>query len=243
MPIKGSCHCKATQFEVSEAPASVTRCTCSFCSKRGALWAYYTPRDFRLTTARDRVSTYQWGSYTIQHHYCAICGCGTYTETPDWSTGVADFGNPILLGGNLSVLSTEIFYSVVGAQLDQGRAATLGFVLLALALGAFVLQRKLLGRKSYTAVTGKGDSGLPMPLPTSIRRLCYAIAVPWLVLTIVIYAMALVGGFAETWGRDYSFTLRHYIKAFGIEWTPNGVLWAGAAWVCLLWIAPRLKPN
>src|SRR5262249_45128110 len=48
VPIKGSCHCGNTQFEVSEAPASVTRCTCSLCSKRGALWAYYTPAQFRL---------------------------------------------------------------------------------------------------------------------------------------------------------------------------------------------------
>ena len=43
---------------------------------------------------------------------------------------IADFGNPILLGGNFGVLSTEIFFSVVGAQLDQGRAATLGILLL-----------------------------------------------------------------------------------------------------------------
>lgn len=94
MSIKGSCHCKATQFEVSEAPASVTHCTCSFCSKRGALHAYYRPNQFKLTTARDRVSTYQWRSYNCQHHHCAICGCATYTETPDFSSGVADFDNP-----------------------------------------------------------------------------------------------------------------------------------------------------
>ena len=50
MPIKGSCHCGNTQFEVSEAPAGVTRCTCSLCSKRGALWAYYKPAQFRLTS-------------------------------------------------------------------------------------------------------------------------------------------------------------------------------------------------
>ena len=42
------------------------------------------------------------------------------------SRSIADFGNPIVLGGNFDVLSTEIFFSVVGAQLDQGRAATLG---------------------------------------------------------------------------------------------------------------------
>ena len=38
MTVKGSCHCGATQFEVPTAPESVTRCTCSFCTKRGALW-------------------------------------------------------------------------------------------------------------------------------------------------------------------------------------------------------------
>jgi iron(III) transport system permease protein len=146
---------------------------------------------------------------------------------------IADFGNPILLGGNFSVLSTEIFYSVVGAQLDPGRAATLGIVLLAIALAAFVLQRRLLAGKVYTALTGKGDSGLPARLPDSVRRICYAVALPWLALTLVIYAMALLGGFAETWGRDYSLTLRHYAKAFGVEWSAHGILWTGAAWSSL----------
>jgi hypothetical protein len=91
MTVKGSCHCKATQFEVSEVPTQVTRCTCSFCAKRGVLWAYYAPAQFTLTTARDRVSTYQWRSYTVQHHHCAICGCGTYTESPTWTDRKPDF--------------------------------------------------------------------------------------------------------------------------------------------------------
>ena len=143
---------------------------------------------------------------------------------------IADFGNPILLGGNFGVLSTEIFFSVVGAQLDQGRAATLGILLLVFAFGAFFLQRAVLGRKVYTSLAGKGDSGLPTQLPDGVRRVCYGVALPWALLTVVIYATALAGGFVETWGRDYSLTLRHYTKAFGIEWTEHGILWAGAAW-------------
>jgi iron(III) transport system permease protein len=143
---------------------------------------------------------------------------------------IADFGNPILLGGNFGVLSTEIFFSVVGAQLDQGRAATLGLVLLAFALGAFLLQRRALGRKVYVAVSGKGDSGVPLPLPASVRRLCHGLVLPWVCLTMVIYGMALAGGFVETWGRDYTLTLKHYVKAFGVEWGPRGLLWTGAAW-------------
>ena len=73
---------------------------------------------------------------------------------------IADFGNPILLGGNFGVLSTEIFFSVVGAQLDQGRAATLGILLLLFALAAFFAPAcACSARKVYTSLAGKGDAG------------------------------------------------------------------------------------
>ena len=94
MPLKARCHCGATQFEIDSAPVEVSSCNCSFCAKRGGLWAYYKPAQFRLTTARDRVSTYQWGHYMGHHHHCAICGCGTYSEFPSFDTGEPDFDDP-----------------------------------------------------------------------------------------------------------------------------------------------------
>jgi iron(III) transport system permease protein len=153
---------------------------------------------------------------------------------------IADFGNPILLGGNFGVLSTEVFFSVVGAQLDQGRAATLGLVLLVFALAAFGLQRRLVGRRVYTVVSGKGDAGLPTLLPDNLRRACYAVAFPWMALTLALYAIALAGGFVETWGRNYTPTLRHYASAFGVEWGAHGLLWTGTAWTSF-WTTVRLS--
>src|ERR1700751_94978 len=83
--MKRSCHCGATQFTVPRHPETVTRCTCSFCTKRGVLWAYLDSEDdFVLMTARGRASTYQWGKYLIEHHHCAICGCGTGSRSPPW---------------------------------------------------------------------------------------------------------------------------------------------------------------
>jgi hypothetical protein len=76
---------------VSKAPADVTRCTCSFCSKSGSLWAYNTPEQFRLTSPGENIATYRWGSKTVKHHFCANCGCTTFSEAPDWSTGKSDF--------------------------------------------------------------------------------------------------------------------------------------------------------
>ena len=108
MPLTGSCHCRATQFEVAHAPTELTDCNCSFCAKRGALHAYYLVSEFRLITARDRVATYQWGTFVGRHHHCAICGCPTYSEFPDFSTGKPDFDNP-RVGVNARLFDPDAF--------------------------------------------------------------------------------------------------------------------------------------
>lgn len=89
MSLKGSCHCGGTKFEVAEAPANVTRCTCSICSKKGSLWAYYKPEDVRFDPAPAAETTYRWSSRMVGFHHCPTCGCSTWNETFDWSTGEA----------------------------------------------------------------------------------------------------------------------------------------------------------
>ncbi|WP_319239624.1 iron ABC transporter permease [uncultured Propionivibrio sp.] len=143
---------------------------------------------------------------------------------------IADFGNPIVVGGQYSVLSTDIFFAIVGAQFDQGRAAALAWVLTLFALGVFALQRGLLGRQNYTTVSGKGDAGIPMRLPDGVRRTLNGVVYPWLAFTLVVYLFAFIGGFVRTWGRDYTFTLAHFQTAFGLEWGDFGLVWSGTAW-------------
>jgi iron(III) transport system permease protein len=143
---------------------------------------------------------------------------------------MADFGNPLVLGGNYDVLSTEIFFAIVGAQNDQGRAAVLAIVLLGFTLSAFYAQRRWLGRKSYATMTGKGDSGIPVVLPRRLHWLVFGTALPWALLTAIVYLMIMFGGFVEIWGRDHSFTLRHYTEAFSVTAGADGLLWTGAAW-------------
>ena len=143
---------------------------------------------------------------------------------------IADFGNPIVVGGQYSVLSTEIFFAIVGAQLDQGLAAGLALILTVFALTVFYVQRRLLGRTSFTTVSGKGDSGLPMPLPGLVSRICHGVALPWLAFTLVVYLFAFAGGLVQTWGRDYSFTLDHFRTTFALQIGEQGLVWAGTAW-------------
>jgi iron(III) transport system permease protein len=143
---------------------------------------------------------------------------------------LADFGNPLVLGGNYEVLSTKIFFAVVGAQQDQGRAAVLSIILLAFTLGAFWLQHAWLGKKVYTTVTGKGDAGIPLPLPRRVALASYFTAIPWALFTVVVYAIIVVGAFVRSMGRDYTPTFDHFLTAFRVEQADSGLYFSGSAW-------------
>jgi len=143
---------------------------------------------------------------------------------------LADFGNPLVLGGNFEVLSTKIFFAVVGAAHDQSRAAVLSIILLGFTLAAFAIQYLWIGKRTYTTVTGKGDAGVPLSLPRRIAWICYATAIPWALFTLVVYVIIFVGGFVRSMGRDYTPTLQHYLTGFRIETTPRGLFFSGSAW-------------
>ncbi len=136
-----------------------------------------------------------------------------------------------MLGGSFDVLSTKIYFAVAGAQHDPGRAAVLALLLLALTLSAFWLQMKWLGKASYVTVTGKGDSGLAPPLPAGVRIASLAVVVPWVIMTLVLYGVILVGGFVTDIGRGaMTWTTEHFHTGFAVEWTPRGLWFSGSAW-------------
>lgn len=143
---------------------------------------------------------------------------------------MADFANPLLIGGNFNVLSTDIFFAVVGAAHDQGRAAVLAIVLLVFTLSAFAAQNAWLGKRSYISVAGKGDSGLPAQLPLRLKIACLATVIPWLAFTVVVYGIIAVGGFVESLGRDNTFTLKWFWTAFSVEKGVGGWFLSGSAW-------------
>ncbi len=143
---------------------------------------------------------------------------------------MADFGNPLVLGGSHGVLSTEIFFAVVGSQNDPARAAVLAMILLAFTLSAFLAQRIWLSGKNFATVTGKGDSGAHIALPRPLSIGVHAVVISWMIFTLVVYGMILFGGFVKTWGLDNSLTLAHYAKAFSITFRDGSLVWTGVAW-------------
>lgn len=122
---------------------------------------------------------------------------------------LADFGNPIVLGGEFEVLSTEIYFAIIG-RFDQTLAASLGIVLLFFSLATFMLQQYWLGERSYVTVTGKPPSGRPMPLPRGLEIGLLGGCAAWCLFTLALYLFVVYGGFVEIWGINNAFTLRHY---------------------------------
>lgn len=87
MTYKGTCHCGATAFETTASPQILTRCNCTFCAKRGALWFYCEPAAFTLKTPIENQRPYSSTSPENRHYFCATCGCTTFTDAPDWASG------------------------------------------------------------------------------------------------------------------------------------------------------------
>ena len=125
-------------------------------------------------------------------------------------SSAADFGNPLVLGGDYDVLSTEIYFSIAGAQLDFAKASALGVLLLLLSLSVFVIQKKWVGQKSYVTVTGVQTAGNVIPLPRRLQKMLSAFVVVWLLLVGVLYFSIFLGGFVKQWGADYTLTIAHH---------------------------------
>lgn len=125
---------------------------------------------------------------------------------------LADLGNPLLITGNRTVLSTEIYMAIAG-QYDQQKGAALSVVLLFPTLMVFILQRYWVSRRSYVAVTGKPTGGQISVKEPYIRWPVVIITTLTLGLIMLLYLSIAVGSVTQLWGISYTLTLEHYRTA------------------------------
>ena len=129
----------------------------------------------------------------------------------------ADFGNPLILGGDRFYLATEVF-SAFAARYDQHEAAVLGVVLLAIVLTIFYLQRRWLGGGSFVTVTGKPSSGNLTHLPRWLEGGLTGLFALWTATVLLLYGSILYGSFVRLWGIDNTLTLQHYRDFMNAGW-------------------------
>ena len=127
---------------------------------------------------------------------------------------IADLANPLVIGGDFTVLSTRAYIAITGEYNVAGGAAY-SLVLLLPGLLVFLVQRYWAGRKSVVSVTGK-PSGRVNLISSPLGRLpLLTIVLLIAALIVTIYVTVFVGAFTKILGLNNSFTLANYQYVLG----------------------------
>ena len=130
-------------------------------------------------------------------------------------TSLADFANPMVLGGTFEVLSVQAYLQFTG-MFNAPRGTALAVALLIPAMIAFLVQRYWVSKKSYVTVTGKPSSPRILEVSPWLRwgLLAFCSLVSLVILSF--YATVIMGAFVDTWGVNFSFTLKHWRYAWDV---------------------------
>ena len=136
---------------------------------------------------------------------------------------IADFANPMIIGGSYDTLATTIYLQITGAY-DKAGAAAMAVVLLCITLAMFAVQKYYLERKTAATLTGKASRGRMLITDRSVKVpltvLCSLVAI----FVIMMYLCVPIGAFFPTWGYKFFpltgkwfklvFTRYHGFQAF-----------------------------
>ena len=126
---------------------------------------------------------------------------------------IADFANPMIIGGSYDTLATTIYLQITGAYDKQG-AAAMAVVLLCITLLMFVVQKYVLEAKSTATLSGKASRARMLITDRSVRIpltvLCSALAV----FVVLMYLCVPLGALFNTWGRDFTLTTKWFEQVF-----------------------------
>ena len=126
---------------------------------------------------------------------------------------VADFANPMIIGGNFDTLATSIYLQLTGAY-DKSGATAMAVVLLVISMGLFILEKYWLERKSVATLTGKATRGRTAITDSSVRIPLVTICTLLTVFVISMYILVPFGSLFKIWGRDYHLSLKWYEYIF-----------------------------
>lgn len=129
-----------------------------------------------------------------------------------FTNSLADFANPLLLGGSYRVLSVEAYIEVTGLN-RLGNGAALSILLLLPTMTAFLVQRFWVSKKSFVTVTGKPSMRMSELASKPVKYALATFIGIIIIFIISLYGTIVAGCFVENWGIDYSFTLRNISEA------------------------------
>jgi len=127
---------------------------------------------------------------------------------------VADFANPMMIGGSYDTLATTIYLRITGGSYDTTGAAAMAVVLLCITLVLFLIQKYYLEAKTAATLTGKASRARALIEDRSVRVPLTTICSVISAFVILMYIAIPFGALFKLWGRDYSLSLKWFQQLF-----------------------------
>ena len=136
---------------------------------------------------------------------------------------IADFANPMIIGGSYDTLATTIYLQITGSY-DKPGAAAMAVVLLCITLAMFAVQKYYLEAKTSATLTGKASRGRMLIEDKSVKVPLTVLCAVAASFVILMYICVPIGSFFPTWGYKFFpltgkwfklvFTRYHGFQAF-----------------------------
>lgn len=126
---------------------------------------------------------------------------------------IADLANPLVIGGDYTVLASRAYVAISGEYNIPGGAAY-STILLIPALLVFVIQRYWSQKADVVTVTGKPSGQIDM-IKTPIAKYLL-LTLSWTIagFVVLVYSMVILGAFFKVLKVDYSLTLDNFRYIF-----------------------------
>lgn len=122
---------------------------------------------------------------------------------------IADLANPLVIGGDFTVLSSRAYIAITG-EYDVASGAAYSLVLLLPGLLVFLVQRYWAERRSVVSVTGKPSGNVTLLRSPLARIPLLTIVLAIAALILAIYVTVFTGAFTAILGVNNTFTLANY---------------------------------
>ncbi|MEH0933199.1 ABC transporter permease [Micromonospora sp. CPCC 205558] len=143
---------------------------------------------------------------------------------------IADLANPLVLGGDYTVLASRAYLSVTG-EYDLTSASVYCVILLVPSLAMYFGQRWWLNRKVRTTITGRPSGSVHLITGWS-RWPIYGLALLVAAVIVSLYSTVIIGSVTKVFGVDNTLTLdylREVVAGPGVEAVLDTLLFAAIA--------------
>ncbi len=128
---------------------------------------------------------------------------------------LTDFGNPIIIGGDFTVLSVQAYLEFTGMG-DLPRGAALSLFLLVPTVTVFFIQKYIMKNKTYHTITGKSSRRAATSVSKLARRTMLIFCSLVSAFSLLLYGTIILGGFVRLWGIDWTPSLYHIKYALDV---------------------------